>query len=100
MHACTATLLLPLFFLVHHSHLSHLPDAYSCMFLHPQALEEAKNAANLERQLSRQRETQLGPDQLNFDLTFAVSHCSTCLGHVAQSFSAVSLCVCVFLRLC
>eukprot|EP00730_Choanoeca_flexa_P000004 TRINITY_DN10001_c0_g1_i2.p1 TRINITY_DN10001_c0_g1~~TRINITY_DN10001_c0_g1_i2.p1 ORF type:complete len:846 (+),score=200.15 TRINITY_DN10001_c0_g1_i2:326-2539(+) len=37
-----------------------------------EALDTAKEAETLERQLSKQREQHLGADQLNFDLTFAV----------------------------
>ena len=46
---------------------SRLPLATS------QALEKAKAAGVHERELTRKKEAQLGPEQVNLDLTFAVS---------------------------
>jgi hypothetical protein len=40
--------------------------------LTPQAIDKAKEAEVHERLLSKQREQLLGPDQTNFDLTYAV----------------------------
>ncbi len=43
-----------------------------------QALEVAKQAVVFEKQLSKKREAH-NPDQLNFDLSFAVEHHVYCL---------------------
>ena len=50
------------------------------------ALEKAKEAAQFERQLSKQKESSGGPEAINYELTYAVRPLSLSLSPCAQLF--------------